>query len=66
MTDRPSMVAIDGTDAVFGLIIRDEAGRLTVEVFGNRLSKASAAGILRHLADEWDDNAADKRDEVTP
>jgi hypothetical protein len=55
-----SMVAVDGTDALAYVLIRPGTTNSTVTFEGaaNGLPKATAAYLLRQVADRWEAEAA--------
>ncbi|TQF04795.1 hypothetical protein E6W39_24415 [Kitasatospora acidiphila] len=58
-TDDVSMVAIDGRDALFFLIVRPgPSSNVLLEHGGSGLSKPQAAYILRQVADRLDAESA--------
>jgi hypothetical protein len=61
MTDNVTMTAIDGTDALAFVIIRPGStdGGVSIEAAAKGLDKASAAYVLRHVANQWDGGQAD-------
>lgn len=51
----PTMVAVDGRDALAYVIVRPGAnGRFVIDAAAKGLDKRSAAYVLRHVADQWD------------
>lgn len=50
-----TMTAVDGRDALFGLIFKPGPGRtVTTETFGSGMSRREAAYMLRKVADALD------------
>lgn len=57
-TSPGTFVAIDGTDALFGLVLRQvEGGRVQAEMFGSGLPRHEAARYLRMIADDIEHKA---------
>lgn len=56
MTDHSAITAIDGRDALAFVIIRPGStdGAVSIEAAAEGLSKAAAAHVLRHIADQWE------------
>lgn len=51
------LVAVDGRDALAGVIIRpspDDPDRCVLDAWANGIGKREAAFYLRHVADLWD------------
>lgn len=59
-TENVTMTAIDGRDALAFVIIRpgQTDGGVSIEAAAKGLSKQAAAYVLRHVADQWDKEAA--------
>ncbi|MEU1800825.1 hypothetical protein [Streptomyces sp. NPDC019937] len=55
-----TMTAIDGRDALAFVIIRpgQTEGGVSIEAAASGLSKQAAAYVLRHVAQQWEDEAA--------
>lgn len=55
---------IDGTDALAFVIVRPGSteGGVSIEAAANGLSKDAAARVLRHVADLWDAENAEKKE----
>ncbi|MFD0146190.1 MULTISPECIES: hypothetical protein [unclassified Streptomyces] len=55
-----TMTAVDGTDALAAVIIRPGStpGSVSIEAFANGMSKAEAAYVLRHVAQQFEAEAA--------
>lgn len=55
-----NMVAVDGTDALAFVIIRPGSanGAVSIEAAASGMSKPAAAYVLRHIADQFDAEAA--------
>lgn len=60
MTTTTSMVAIDGRDALAFVIVRPGSadGSVSIEAAATGMSKAAAAHVLRHVADQFEKDAA--------
>jgi len=62
MPDRSNvtMTAVDGTDALAAVIIRPGAtpGSVSIEAFASGMGKAAAAYVLRHIAEQFEAEAA--------
>ncbi|MEU5974376.1 hypothetical protein [Streptomyces sp. NPDC047315] len=56
-----TMTAIDGTDALAFVIIRPGTtdGSVSIEAAANGMSKSAAAYVLRHVADQFEQEAAE-------
>lgn len=56
MTREGRLVAVDGRDALVYVLVRpgNDDAHVSVEAGANGLPKASAAVILRQIADQWD------------
>ncbi|MEU3160037.1 hypothetical protein ABZ753_21645 [Streptomyces griseoincarnatus] len=67
MTDNTTITAIDGTDALAFVIIRpgSTGGGVSIEAAAKGLDKASAAFVLRHVANQWDGGQADQSATLT-
>jgi hypothetical protein len=67
--DRPDaadsgLAMIDGHDALAFVVIRPGTdGKVLIEAAANGLTPASAAHVLRHVADQWDGQGAAQPDE---
>lgn len=64
-----TLIAIDGTDALAFVVIRPGAkdGAVGVEAAAKGLSKTAAAHVLRHVASQWEaEAAAEQRPPTTP
>ncbi|MGW1840810.1 hypothetical protein [Streptomyces sp. NPDC002067] len=64
MTSTTNMVAIDGTDALAFVIIRPGSteGGVSIEAAANGMSKEAAAYVLRHVAAQFEADAAEPQD----
>lgn len=64
MSDTTTMTAIDGTDALAFVIIRPGSaeGAVSIEAAARGMSKQAAAYVLRHVADQFDADAATEED----
>lgn len=62
-----TMTAIDGTDALAFVIIRPGAteGAVAIEAAASGMSKAGAAYVLRHVAAQFEAEAADDATDAT-
>ncbi|MFE6829234.1 hypothetical protein ACFVFJ_44610 [Streptomyces sp. NPDC057717] len=62
MQNNVTMVAVDGTDALAFVIIRPGStdGGVVIEAGANGMSKAAAAYVLRHVADQFDTDTANE------
>ncbi len=50
-----SLVAVDGRDALAYVIVKPgPSGNVVIDAAANGLSKAAAAAVLRHVAEQWD------------
>ncbi|MFG2225349.1 hypothetical protein [Streptomyces sp. NPDC048644] len=58
-----SMVAVDGTDALAFVIIRPGTadGSVSIEAAASGMSKEAAAYVLRHVAEQFEAEAADEQ-----
>jgi hypothetical protein len=54
-----TITAVDGTDALAFVIIRPGSteGGVSIEAAANGLSKEAAAYVLRHVAQQWEQEA---------
>lgn len=62
MTDKTTIAAIDGTDALAFVIIRPgkTPGGVSIEAAAKGLDKESAAYVLRNVAHQWDGGGDDE------
>ncbi|MFB7162288.1 hypothetical protein [Streptomyces sp. NPDC056242] len=67
MHNNVTMAAVDGTDALAFVIIRPGStdGGVAIEAAANGMSKAAAAYVLRHVADQFDADTANESAEGT-
>lgn len=67
MTDKVTMTAIDGTDALALVIIRpgESEGGVSIEAAANGMDQSSAAYVLRHVANQWDGGGGDQSATLT-
>ncbi|MEV8623380.1 hypothetical protein [Streptomyces sp. NPDC051079] len=57
-----TLTAVDGTDALAAVIIRPGStpGSVSIEAFASGMGKADAAYVLRHVAEQFEAEAADE------
>ena len=67
MTDKVTMTAIDGTDALAFVLIRpgQTEGGVSIEAAANGMDQPSAAYVLRHVANQWDGGSGDQSATLT-
>ncbi|MFD9248461.1 hypothetical protein [Streptomyces bottropensis] len=67
MTDKVTMTAVDGTDALAFVLIRpgQTEGGVSIEAAANGMDQPSAAYVLRHVANQWDGGGSDQSATLT-